>query len=48
MIYEAAFVVKADASEESLNTIKSLVADTLKSYNAETLVNDTWGVKHFA
>ena len=48
MIYETAFVVKADASEESLNLIKTLVADTLKNYNAETLVNDTWGVKHFA
>ena len=48
MIYETAYVVKADASEESLNTIKSVIADTLKQYNAETLVNDTWGVKHFA
>lgn len=48
MIYEAAYVVKADASEESLNTIKTFVTDTLKQFNAETLVNDTWGVKHFA
>lgn len=48
MIYETAYVVRADASEEALNGIKTLVADTLKEYNAEVLVNDAWGVKTFA
>lgn len=48
MIYETAYVVKADASAESLNSIKSLVEDTLTQSGAEILVNDTWGVKHFA
>jgi ribosomal protein S18/ribosomal protein S6 len=48
MIYETAFVVKADASEDSVNAIKTLVTDTLKQYEAEVLVNDAWGVKTFA
>jgi small subunit ribosomal protein S6 len=48
MIYETAFVVKPDASEESISSIKALVADTLKEYGAEVLVNDAWGVKTFA
>ena len=48
MIYETAYVVRADASEEAINGIKTLVADTLKEYKAETLVSDAWGVKTFA
>jgi ribosomal protein S6 len=48
MIYETAFVVRPDASEEVVNSIKSSLADTFKEYGAEVLVNDSWGVKSFA
>jgi small subunit ribosomal protein S6 len=48
MIYEMAFVVKPDAAEEALSSVKTLVADTIKEFGGEALVNDTWGVKTFA
>lgn len=48
MIYETAFVVRPDASEEIVNSIKNSISDVLKEYGAETLVNDSWGVKTFA
>lgn len=48
MIYETAFVVKPDASEESINSLKAMLADIMKQYNAEVLINDTWGMKTFA
>ena len=48
MIYETAFVVRPDASEEAVNAIKSFLADVFKEFGAEVLVNDAWGVKTFA
>lgn len=48
MIYETAFVVKPDATEEAINSVKALIADTVKEFGGEILVNDTWGVKTFA
>lgn len=48
MIYETAFVVRPDASEEAVNAIKTALADTFKEFGAEVLVNDSWGVKTFA
>ena len=48
MIYETAFVVRPDASEEAVNAIKTALTDTFKEYGAEVLVNDSWGVKTFA
>ena len=48
MIYEAAYVVRPDASEADLAQLKQTVADTLKEYSCEALVNDSWGVKTFA
>lgn len=48
MIYETAFVVRPDASEEIVNSIKNTLADVFKEYGAEVLVNDSWGVKSFA
>lgn len=48
MIYETAFVVRPDASEEIVNSIKNTLTEIFKEYGAETLVNDTWGVKTFA
>ena len=48
MIYETAFVVRPDASEEVVNSIKSSLTETFKEFGAEVLVNDSWGVKTFA
>ena len=48
MIYEMAYVVKPDAPEEALASVKTLIAETLKEFGGEALVNDTWGVKSFA
>ncbi len=48
MIYETAFVVKADAPQEAVEAAKALVADTIKQFGGETLINDAWGVKTFA
>jgi len=48
MIYEAAFVVRPDASEEAVASIKSSLAEVFKNFGAEALVNDSWGVKTFA
>jgi len=48
MIYETAFVVRPDASEEIVNSIKNTLNEVFKEYGAETLVTDSWGVKTFA
>ena len=48
MIYETAFVVRPDASEEQVNSVKANVTDALKEFGGEILVNDSWGVKTFA
>jgi small subunit ribosomal protein S6 len=48
MIYETAFVVRPDASEEAIASIKTGLTESFKSFGAEILVNDSWGVKTFA
>lgn len=48
MIYETAFVVRPDASEEAVNSIKTALTEAFKQFGAEVLVNDSWGVKTFA
>jgi ribosomal protein S18/ribosomal protein S6 len=48
MIYETAFVVKPDANEEAINSAKAIIADTVKEFGGEIIVNDNWGVKTFA
>ena len=48
MIYETAFVVRPDASEEVVASIKNSLTETFKQFGAEVLVNDSWGVKTFA
>jgi small subunit ribosomal protein S6 len=48
MIYETAFVVRPDASEEVVSSIKNSLAETFKEFGAEVLVTDSWGVKTFA
>ncbi len=48
MIYETAFVVRPDATEEAIASIKTGLTESFKSFGAEILVNDSWGVKTFA
>lgn len=48
MIYETAFVVRPDASEEVVNSVKNSLSEVFKEFGAEVLVNDAWGVKTFA
>ncbi len=48
MIYETAFVVRPDASEEAIASIKTGLTESFKTFGAEILVNDSWGVKTFA
>jgi len=48
MIYETAFVVRPDASEEVVNSIKATLGEAFKEFGAEVLVTDSWGVKTFA
>lgn len=48
MIYETAFVVRPDASEEVVNSVKNSLSEVFKQFGAEVLVNDSWGVKTFA
>jgi ribosomal protein S18/ribosomal protein S6 len=48
MIYETAFVVKPDATEEAITAAKNIVLEAVKEAGGEILVNDTWGVKTFA
>ncbi len=48
MIYETAFVVRPDASEEVVNSVKASLGEAFKEFGAEILVTDSWGVKTFA
>ena len=48
MIYESAFVLRQDATEEAIKKITDLVAETIKEYDGEILINEQWGVKQFA
>lgn len=48
MIYETAFVVRPDATEEAVASVKNTFAEALKEFGAEVLVTDSWGVKTFA
>jgi small subunit ribosomal protein S6 len=48
MIYETAIVVRPDASEEAVNSVKANLTDALKEFGGEVLVTDSWGVKTFA
>jgi ribosomal protein S18/ribosomal protein S6 len=48
MIYESAFVLRQNATEDAIKKMTDLVASTIKEYDGEVLVNDNWGVKQFA
>jgi small subunit ribosomal protein S6 len=48
MIYESAYVLRTEATEDAIKKITDMVAETVKSFGGEVLVNDQWGVKTFA
>lgn len=48
MIYESAYVLRPDATEEGIKKVSEFVAETIKEFDGEILVNDNWGVKTFA
>ena len=48
MIYETAIVVRPDASEEAVASVKKNLTDALTEFGGEVLVTDSWGVKTFA
>ena len=48
MIYESAFVLRQDATEEAIKKTTDLVNETIKSFDGEVIISDNWGVKQFA
>jgi small subunit ribosomal protein S6 len=48
MIYESAYVLRTDASEDAIKKVSETVKETIKEFNGEVLVEDKWGVKTFA
>lgn len=48
MIYETAYVLRTDATEEALQKIKENLSQTIKDFNGEILIDEDWGVKSFA
>lgn len=48
MIYEAAYVLRTEATEDAIKQVTDQVSETIKEFNGELLVNDNWGVKTFA
>ncbi len=48
MIYETAYVLRPEATEDAAKKMAALVQDTIKDFNGEVLVEDNWGTKSFA
>lgn len=48
MIYETAYVLRTDATEEAAKQINENLVATITAANGEVLVSDDWGVKSFA
>lgn len=48
MIYETAYVLRTDATEEAAKQITENLVATITAANGEVLVSDDWGVKTFA
>ena len=48
MIYESAYVLRQEATEEAIKQVSELVKETIANFNGEVLVSDAWGVKTFA
>lgn len=48
MMYECVVILKANATEADVNSIKEIVTAVVKEGNGEVLISDNWGVKTFA
>lgn len=48
MIYESAYVLRTECSEEAAKNLAEIVKETIANYNGEVLLEDNWGVKTFA
>ncbi len=48
MIYESAYVLRPEASEETAKKVAEIVSKTIKDFDGEVLLEDNWGVKSFA
>lgn len=48
MIYEMAYVLRTEATEDAIKKMADVVTKTIADFNGEILVQDDWGVKTFA
>lgn len=48
MIYELAYVLRTEATEEAQAKLAQVIKDTIGNFNGELLLEDNWGVKTFA
>lgn len=48
MIYELAYVLRTEATEDAVKKMAEIVKSTIADFNGEILVEDNWGVKTFA
>lgn len=48
MIYELAYVLRTDATEEAIKKISDSLKEAITTAKGEILVDDAWGVKTFA
>lgn len=48
MIYESAYVLRPDATEDAIKKVQEFVKETISSFNGEVLIEENWGVKTFA
>lgn len=48
MIYETAYVVRTEATEDALKKLSDMVKETITQEGGEVLVEDNWGVRTFA
>ena len=48
MIYESAFVLRAEAGEDAVKKVTEVVKATISEYDGELLIEDNWGIKQFA
>ena len=48
MIYETAVVLRAQATESSIESTKKFIKEVIKANKGEVLIEDDWGLKSFA
>lgn len=48
MIYESAYVLRPETSEEVAKKLAEIVQETIKEFGGEVIMEDSWGVKSFA